>query len=111
MSKTVSELVSELGLEALALTEGERELKGGFTGDLLSYVMAHLRSDEAWITIMTNVNVIAVASLTDAACVIVADGAEVDTEVVQSAVQRGVNLLRSNASAFELCKGLAQIGL
>ena len=108
MSKTVSELVSELGLEPIALVRGEREVKGGFTGDLLSYVMAHLQADEVWVTIMTNVNVVAVASLTDAACVVVADGAEIAAEVVQSAHQRGVNLLRSGMSAFELC---AKLGL
>ena len=111
MYKTVSELVSELDLEPVSLANGGRSAKGAFTGDLLSYALVHLKADEVWVTIMTNVNIIAVASLADAACVIVADGEAIAPEVVSTAAQRGVNLLKSGMSAFELCKRLAQSGL
>lgn len=109
MGLTVNELARRLGLEPVSVSDGERIPRGGFAGDLLSYVMAHLHTDEVWVTIMTNVNVIAVASLSDAACVIVADGAEVPPEVAQSAETRGVNLFRSEKSVFELCAAAAAL--
>ena len=46
-------------------------------------------------------NVIAVAVLTDAACVIIAEGAEPDEQVLAQAGQKGVNVLRSLSPAYE----------
>ena len=44
----------------------------GYAGDLLSWVMSHATAGDAWVTIMSNINVAAVASLTEVACVIFA---------------------------------------
>ena len=58
----------------------DKEAKGVYVGDLLSWVMSHAVEGDVWITIMSNVNVAAVASLTEAACVILAEGVEPDPE-------------------------------
>ena len=106
---TVRDAITRLGLEALALPDGDREIKGGYAGDLLSWVMTRLQSDEAWVTIMNNVNVIAVASLSDAACVILSENAEVEDAVIDRARERGVNLLRSERSTYETCVLLGEL--
>jgi hypothetical protein len=49
----------------LNLSDGEKEITGGYTGDLLSWVMGRASCGNAWITIMSNINIIAVASLLD----------------------------------------------
>ncbi len=103
---TVRKAIAALELEALVLADGEREICGGYCGDLLSWVMTRLQSDEAWVTIMNNVNVIAVASLSDAACVILSENAEVEESVIRRAEERGINLLRSQLSSFALCARL-----
>ncbi len=100
---TVAALIDRLGLEVLNLEDGDREITGGYTGDLLSWVMGKAESGDMWITIMTNLNVIAVASLVDVACVVIADKAEIAPEVIEKAKQQGINLLRSDKSAYQLC--------
>ena len=97
---TVSDLVNH-GFESLSLPDPAREINGVYIGDLLSWVMGNASADNAWITIMTNINVIAVAVLTDAACVIIAEGAEPDEQVLAQAGQKGVNVLRSLSPAYE----------
>ncbi|MDO5107549.1 MAG: DRTGG domain-containing protein, partial [Coriobacteriaceae bacterium] len=63
--------------------------------------------DNAWITIMTNVNVIAVASLADTSCVILAEGVELPEDIVQTALEKGINVLRSDQPIYETAVQLA----
>lgn len=103
----VNELVDLLRLEVLNLSDGEREIHGGYTGDLLSWVMSRAEADNVWVTIMTNINVVAVAQLTDVACVIIAEDAEVTKEVVARAEAQGINLFRSVRTSWELIGAIA----
>lgn len=97
---TVRDLTS-LGFKALCLPDENREIKGAYVGDLLSWVMGRAKADDAWITIMSNVNVLAVASLTDVACVILAEGAQFDKECIDKAVEKNINILASEAPIYE----------
>ena len=78
---TVRELAGQLGLEPVCEAEPDREVTGGYVGDLLSWVMGRAQAGDAWITIMSNNNVIAVATLTDAALVILAENVSPDPGV------------------------------
>ena len=98
---TVSELVARADLKAAALPDGEREITGVYIGDLLSWVMGRAASGDAWITIMSNRNIAAVATLADTACVILAEGVQPDEGVAELAEQKGINLLLSEVSAYE----------
>lgn len=100
---TVKNLIEKLDLEILNLAEDDREITGGYVGDLLSWVMGKAQSGDMWVTIMTNINVVAVASLVDVACVVIADKAEIAPEVIEKAKAQGINLLRSSKSAYQLC--------
>ena len=71
---TVTELSKVTGLTAITLPDPEREVKGAYVGDLLSWVMGRADEGNAWITIMSNSNVAAVATLADVSCVILAEG-------------------------------------
>ena len=105
---TVRELCAadELKLPPIVRSDGDRQVRNGYAGDLLSWVMGRALSGEAWVTIMSNSNIVAVASLTDVACVILSEGVQPDEGVADTAGQRGVNLLSSPLSTFELCKKL-----
>ncbi len=98
----VSELVATGECRVLTLPEGEREIGGVYIGDLLSWVMGRASADEAWITIMSNINVVAVASLAETSCVLFAEGVVPDDNVIQTATEKGINLLVSDRSAYEL---------
>lgn len=106
---TVSELTSHSEFRALCLPEGKRVIDGVYIGDLLSWVMGRAGEDNAWITIMTNINVVAVASLSDVACVILAEGTAPDQEVLSTAEEKGVNLLSSSLGAYEIALKLSSL--
>jgi hypothetical protein len=103
---SVSELAQALSLDTINAADPDRAVTGGYCGDLLSWVMGRAPADSAWITVMSNVNVIAVASLADVACVIMAEGATPDPDALEAAQKRGINVLGSKLSAFELARKL-----
>ena len=98
---TVSELSLSCGFEAICIPDADRDVSGAYIGDLLSWVMGRANADNAWITIMSNINVVAVASLADVSCVILAEGVNLDTEVLNTAKAKGVNVLKSDLPAYE----------
>ena len=105
---TVRELAVQLSLRELAMPDGDREVEGGYTGDLLSWVMGRAQSGDAWITIMSNLNIVAVASLADVACVILAEDVVPEQDVVKTAMAKGVNLLGAKESSFALSAAVAK---
>ena len=106
---TVEQLIKELDLKAFIVAEGEREIQGGYAGDLLSWVMGGANVGDAWVTIMTNINVIAVASLADVACVILSESVTPDEEMINVAKAKGINLLGSDKTTFALCGEIGNI--
>lgn len=98
---TVAELCSQCGFEAVCMPDESRPVSGAYIGDLLSWVMGRAGADNAWITIMSNVNVIAVASLSDVSCVILAEGVNLDDELINTANEKCINILKSRLPAYE----------
>ncbi len=98
---TVNELAG-CGFKTIALPDGDREINGVYIGDLLSWVMGRAQADNAWITIMSNINILAVASLADTSCIILAEGVEVAQDVIDTANAKGVNILSSSEPAYEI---------
>lgn len=97
------------GFESVSLPDGDREIDGVYIGDLLSWVMGRAQMDNAWITIMTNVNVIAVASLADTSCVILAEGVAMPEELIQTAVEKEINILGCSEPIYETALKLAEL--
>ncbi|MBQ7580033.1 MAG: hypothetical protein IJU39_01855 [Clostridia bacterium] len=106
---TVEKLKNELNLKAVCLADPEREIEGGYVGDLLSWVMGKAQSGNVWITIMSNMNIIAVASLTDVACIVLAEGVQLDENVVNTAKLKEINVLQSDKSAFDLAAEISDL--
>ncbi len=102
----MNELSAMQGFKPVAMPEGEREINGVYIGDLLSWVMGRAKADDAWITIMTNINVVAVASLADTACIILAEGVTPDSTIVETAMAKGINILSSEMPAYETAKAI-----
>ena len=103
------ETLLQHGFQAVTLPEGDREINGAYMGDLLSWVMGRAMADNAWITIMSNVNVVAVASLADVACVILCEGVELPEDVKATAEQKGINILATELPAYEAAVQLSQL--
>ncbi|MBQ4146005.1 MAG: AraC family transcriptional regulator [Clostridia bacterium] len=99
----VKELAEKIGLNIVAGQDGvEKEVAGCYIGDLMSLAMARVEEGNVWITIQTNINVVAVAALKEAACVILADGCVLDENAAQKADDEGIPVLVSDKSAYEL---------
>lgn len=109
MSMNVKELSQEPFLTPLSLPHPEKEVTGGYTGDLLSWVMSKARAGDCWITIMSNLNVAAVATLTDIACIILAENVQMEEQVRQISFEKGVNILSSPLPTFDLCQKLGAL--
>ena len=71
---SMKDLKEILNLKVYCEANDGRVAESGYAGDLLSWVMGNAPAGCVWFTVMTNVNVIAVAHLADAACVIVTEG-------------------------------------
>ena len=106
---TVSEMASKLELRSFCMPDGDRQVTGGYAGDLLSWVMGRANAGDAWVTIMSNVNIVAVATLADPACIILSEGVEADSDTVARARSMGVNVLGSVKNTFELCAEIAKL--
>ena len=79
----------------------ERVIEKVFCCDLLSVAMGRAPSGCAWVTVMGNMNTLAVASLTDAACVILAEGMELDGASVKKAEEQGITVFASEEPVFD----------
>lgn len=106
---TVNELAKKFEYEILCLPDPDKTVVHGYTGDLLSWVMGRLDSGSAWITIMSNVNIVAVATLSDPACIILSENVMPDEGVLERARGQGINILRSPKSSFEICAEISHV--
>lgn len=106
----VSELVEALGLEVLAGQQGlNTEMKGVYVCDLLSWVMSKLEKGNCWITIQTHINIVAVALLGEAACILIPENAKVDDNTIEKANEEQIPLLRSPLNAYQLIKKIGEL--
>ena len=93
-------------LSATTVNEGDfsRQISAGYAGDLLSYVMGNAPSNCAWFTIMTNINVCAVATLVDVAVVVLCEDCQPDELLLLRARQQGTNVISTKLGIFDAIK-------
>lgn len=82
--------------------ELERNIEKPFCCDLLSIAMGRAPKNSAWITVMGNVNTLAVASLADVACIILAEGANLDDGAIQKAKEQNITVFASDLPIFDI---------
>jgi len=106
----VQDILSPCGFAVLAGKEGlDREIAGIYCCDLLSMVMGKAFPGCCWVTIMGNVNSIAVASLADAACIVFAESVRPDQAAMERAGALGIPLLQSDKPIFETALSVYQL--
>ena len=106
---TVKEMAQKLELTILTEGDLEKEVTGCYSGDLLSWVMSKAKPGDAWLTVMGNINAVAVAVLTDCACIILTENAPLDDVALQKAELQGVTFLRSDKNAYELSVAISKL--
>lgn len=99
---TVRKLAEKAGLQILTGEDAlDREIESVYSCDLLSFVMGRAPADSAWVTVMGNVNAMAVALLADVACVVLAEGAALDGDARNKAQQNDIAVLWSEKPVFD----------
>lgn len=97
----VKDLAEKLNLKIVSGSEGlNNEISGGYTSDLLSDVIGHAEQGNAWITLQTHKNVVAVASLKDLACVILVKDLTPDEDTILQSNEENIPILSAADSTF-----------
>ena len=95
--------VCELLSASVVCGDVDKSFEGVYVGDLLSRAMSRVACDNLWVTIMSNENVVAVATLTEPCAVILAEDVELQPDAKKSAEENGITVLTSPLSAYEIC--------
>lgn len=98
----IGKLIKLLNASAIHIPENfEHEISGGYCGDFLSLVMNRAPENCAWFTVMTNINVAAVATLANVAVVVVCEGSKCDEALKNKAVLQNICIIETELSVFE----------
>lgn len=106
----VRDLVEKLDLKVLSGESGlDNELEGGYTGDLLSWVMSHASKGNAWVTVQIHPNIVAVAVLLEFSCIIIPENIAVEQSTIDKANSENIPVIQSSDTAFELCSKIKSL--
>lgn len=98
---TLKEMIQTCKFEQASVPEKEDcVLSNPFCCDLLSIAMSRIPANAVWVTVMANMNTLAVATLTDVACIILAEGVRLDAPALEKAKEEKITVLYSNSSIF-----------
>jgi predicted transcriptional regulator len=107
---TLKEIVEKLNLRVFCGEASlEHEVTGGYVSDLLSDVMGNAEEGAVWITLQSQLNVVAIASLKELSAVILINGISPEETVVAKAVEENIPLLGSEKPAFDVAGQLYEI--
>ncbi len=85
------------------------EITKPFCCDLLSIVMGKALKGCVWITVMGNINTLAVASLTEVSCIVLAEGCSFDEAALHKAKIEGITVFKTNDSVFDAALKINQL--
>lgn len=108
----VRNLIEKLDLKCLTGDVGlEREVKGVYVNDLLSWVMSHGNSGDIWVTVQIHPNIIAVAVLAELACIVVPENIQVESVTLEKAIEENIPILAADNDAYTLCCEFKELGI
>lgn len=99
----LGDIITKLNLKVFAGKNiDDIPIKGAYSSDLLSDVMAHSSESQLWITLQIHPNIIAVAGLKNHAAVILVNGRKPEKDTLSKAEEENRPVLGSEDSAFTL---------
>ena len=105
---TVYQLGEKLGLKRLSDGK-DGEIASCYISDLLSRVLGGCQTDDVWITVQTSVNMVAVAVMVNASCVILPEGLTASVNIVDKANEEGLTIFSSEENAFSIAVKIARL--
>lgn len=102
----INDLIIDSSFKLITGQNPDVEIKGFYTGDLLSWVMSHAKEGDAWLTVQTHLNIVAIAKLLNLSCIIIVENAEIEPETVIKAKAENITLIHTNYNSFEVIKSI-----
>ena len=90
-----------LNAQAAWAGDADRTISGGMACDVMSLSMAHGCRDMAWVCARADMNALAVAAMTQAACLVLVQRSRVDERLIDRARRERINVLMTSMTAFE----------
>ena len=108
----LDQIVDALSLHVETGHEGlSAEVTGGYAADLLSCAMAGARPGNVWVTLQGHLNVVAIATLTDLAAVIVTEDKPVAADALAKAKEEHLPVLTTSMTTYEVVGRLWELGV
>lgn len=99
----VRDILEKLDLKICSGTTGlNREIKGGYTSDLLSDVMGNAQEGYIWITLQTHKNIMAIASLKELSAIVLVKGYKPEEDAAAESETEGIPILSTSLQTFEI---------
>lgn len=97
----LSNIIDNLCLQEI-LFDSDIEIKAGYSGDLMSDVIANAFPDSIWITIQSHRNSIAVALIKEIKAIIFTNNIEINKDLIEKAKEENISLLRTEKNSFQI---------
>ena len=108
----VKEIQNLFSLEVVSGEKGlNRDITGGYCGDLLSDVMAHSTKGAVWLTVQGHQNIVAVAILKELAAIILVNGRQPDEETKTKSEEENIPILITPLSSYQLAGRLNELAI
>lgn len=98
---TVQTIIDSQMFTLTASGDSSREISKVFCCDLLSISMSKAPENGVWVTVMGNKNTLAVASLTDISCIVLAEGVTFAEEELSVAKEEGITVFNTELPVFD----------
>lgn len=102
-------LVDKLGFIQRTALGKTAEIEGVYIGDLLSWVMGHAQSNQAWMTMLGHPNIVAVSLLRELACIIVVEDAPIADATIEKADEEEFIIFSTSLTSYEAAKLIATL--
>lgn len=97
----IQDLIDSNYFEVLVEGQTDRSISKVFCCDLLSIAMSKAPEGCAWVTVMGNRNTLAVSSLADVSCIILAEGVRLGDAEIDCAKDEGIAVFATELPIFD----------
>ena len=104
----VGELVEKMGLTVFNMVDEKDDIFSFCASDLFSYVMDKAKYKCCWLTIMSNVNITAVAKMAEISAVVLCDGVTPHQTLINKAKEQNITLLGCKLPIFQASAKISQ---
>lgn len=87
----------------------EKDVKGGYVGDLLSDVLASSKEGDLWITVQVHPNIIAVSAMKGHSAILITSSKKIDEDTIEKAKEEKVGILSTEMNSFEAAAKISQL--